>query len=231
MPGESTRRKVVIKRPRLPGKLAAGAIPDGGVESRGYYDGMLISGLDLSGQEARHPTFDGVRGVEVDLSGTHFARLALTDVRLERCAAVNAEWPETTWRRVEIDGCQAIGLIASEARFEDVTFRECNLRLATFRFSAFKAVRFERCVMDEADFAGADLSGVVFVGCDLRNADLSTTKLIGADLRGSNLDGLRVDAPALRGAIVDPTQAVVLARALGLVVEWSEGPREGTAGA
>jgi uncharacterized protein YjbI with pentapeptide repeats len=62
------------------------------------------------------------------------------------------------------------------------------------------------------------LAGVVFRNCDLTNADLRNTTLRGTDLRGSTLTGMQVGAKELRGAIIDPTQAVHLARLLGVTV-------------
>ena len=49
-------------------------------------------------------------------------------------------------------------------------------------------------------------------------ADLTGAKLNSADLRGASLDRIVVNAPDVRGAIVNPTQAMELARLLGLVI-------------
>jgi hypothetical protein len=47
-------------------------------------------------------------------------------------------------------------------------------------------------------------------------------KVAGADFRGSQVEGLRVEGCDLRGVVIDPTQAVVFAGLLGLVVRWNE---------
>ena len=45
---------------------------------------------------------------------------------------------------------------------------------------------------------------------------MTGARLQDADLRGSNVEGLRLDAKDVRGATVDPAQAMVLARLLGI---------------
>jgi uncharacterized protein YjbI with pentapeptide repeats len=108
--------------------------------------------------------------------------------------------------------------LANEATLRDVLFRDCDLRLAQFRFARCKAVRFEGCTLREADFHGADLSGVVFARCDLRDADLSGATLAGADLRGSQIGGARFGIQEVQGLIVDPLQLLEVVTFLGITV-------------
>ena len=90
---------------------------------------------------------------------------------------------------------------------------------ALLRFARCTAVRFEKCDLRNADFQGADLSGVLFVKCNLSDAQFSATTLKGTDLRGSTIENLRVGIKELPGAIVDPFQAAYIAGVLGLVVK------------
>ena len=43
--------------------------------------------------------------------------------------------------------------------------------------------------------------------------------ILGSDLRGSNLEGVRVGTNQLAKVIVDPSQALYLARLMGLQIE------------
>jgi len=52
---------------------------------------------------------------------------------------------------------------------------------------------------------------------------MSGAKLAGADLRGCTLDGLHAGWQELQGAIIDPSQALALVQALGIIVEWPGG--------
>ena len=217
----------LLVAPRLPKQLAAGSLPGERVTDGEQYTGLALVGGDLSGQVAEHPDFSGVSFTRVDLSGTHFRRPQFSDVRFEGCNLANARWDGAIFQRVEFIGCRLLGFsIGAEGSLRDTLFRECSAPLAKFRFATCKGVRFEECILTEGDFQSTDLSGVIFRTCDLRHVEMSGVTLAGADLRGSNLDGLRVGPTELRGAIVDPPQAVAVARLLGLTVEWGEGQGE-----
>jgi uncharacterized protein YjbI with pentapeptide repeats len=62
------------------------------------------------------------------------------------------------------------------------------------------------------------LSGSVFRSCNLTRADLRGAKLQNTDFRTSEVEGMLVGMTDLQGAIVDPAQAMVFARVLGLQI-------------
>ena len=109
--------------------------------------------------------------------------------------------------------CRMTGLEAGELVAEHVILERCRLDLANFRHATFRFVTLRECVLDEADFGGADLSHTRFDGCSLVGTYFQGAKLTKVDLRGSRLEP---DGPttALRGAIIDPVQLVDLAPAL-----------------
>jgi uncharacterized protein YjbI with pentapeptide repeats len=188
---------------------AARALPEGTVT-------FLFA--DLSGQHAAGVTFTGARLTRVALGGTNLADLRLIDVQGTTCDLANGQWSESRWERTACHACRAVGLLANEASLRGVLFRDSDLRLAQFRFARCEAVRFEGCILREADFHGADLSGVVFARGDLRDADLSGATLVGADLRGSQIGGARLGVREVRGLIVDPLQLLELVAFLGITV-------------
>jgi uncharacterized protein YjbI with pentapeptide repeats len=53
----------------------------------------------------------------------------------------------------------------------------------------------------------------------LKGADLRGSKLQKTDFRRSEVEGMLVEMSDLRGAIVDPAQAMILARVLGLEIK------------
>jgi uncharacterized protein YjbI with pentapeptide repeats len=103
-----------------------------------------------------------------------------------------------------------------------VSFVDCKLDLANFRFAKLKNVLFDSCVLTEADFAGATFNNVSFDNCELDKADFSNTKCTKLDLRGSSIVDV-IGISSLKGAIVSPEQLISLAPQLaaeiGLVVE------------
>jgi uncharacterized protein YjbI with pentapeptide repeats len=221
MPPQRTNSARAIRAPQIPARLVAAALPTERLEDHEHYHALALEQQDLSGQTATRPGFDGVRFTQVNLSATHLREPQILDVRFQHCNFANAEWPNALLQRVEVLDCRLTGFTLVEGKLRDVRFKDCHAELAKFRFMSFNAVRFDHCLLVEADFHHADLSGVVFAGCDLRNAEMSGAKLAGADLRGCLIDGLRVGLAELRGAIVDPAQAIAIVRNFGLTVEWS----------
>jgi uncharacterized protein YjbI with pentapeptide repeats len=72
-----------------------------------------------------------------------------------------------------------------------VHFDHCQLRYASFAGRSMPATRFVRCVLDDADFADADLSEAVFEHCSLAGAVFQNTQLVGADF--SSATGFIID--------------------------------------
>jgi uncharacterized protein YjbI with pentapeptide repeats len=220
MPSETgpARANAAPRPPRFPRRLAGAGPPGGRLADGATYDGCALVQEDWSGQVAAEVTLSGATLSAVNLGATDLPDLRLLDVACGGCDLANASWRKTRWERVACDACRAVGLQANEAALRDVRFRDCDLRLAQFRYARFRAVRFEGCSLREADFRGADLSGVVFARCDLREADLSDATLAGADLRGSQVEGLRLGPGGASGLIVDPVQLFEVVKFLGITV-------------
>ena len=82
-------------------------------------------------------------------------------------------------------------------------------------------VRFEDCVLRDAEFGGATLRRVGFGGCTLARADFTKASCDEVDLRGAEL-GISGGYESLRGTTIDSGQLValapLLARHLGITV-------------
>ncbi len=123
----------------------------------------------------------------------------LLDVVMEDTDWANTVQLRPSWRRVELRRVRLTGAQLAEATLIDVTFADCRIDLASFRFARLERVAFRDCRLEEAEFGGARLKDVVFERCDLRAADFSAVKGAQVDLLGCRLDGLR-GVDALRGA-------------------------------
>lgn len=188
-----------------------------------YADGTL-SGFDLSYQTSEHTAFTRAVLERVNASGTVFTGLSLTDVSLSACDLANARWDGVIVHRLAVLDSRLMGLHLAEGFVESALFRECIATLSIFFQTEFAGVRFEKCLLAEADFRECDLRGAVFQECDLRDSDFRGARLQGADFRTSTLKGVKVaGAENVRGAIVDPFQAAYLAgreELLGLSVRY-----------
>lgn len=208
--------------PALPKKYLARSLPEGQLAAFGRYAQLALTHEYYPGQIAERLSFDQVLAKQVSLHSTELAHAQIIDSRWLECDLANASWFQADFARVEMLNCRMTGFHAIEARLQDVLLKDCQATLAQFRFATFKAARFEHCDFSDADFQGADLTGAVFVDCNLSRAEMSDAKLVGADLRGCVLDGLHASWRELQGATIDPSQALALVQAFGVIVAWPD---------
>ncbi|HEX6287839.1 MAG TPA: pentapeptide repeat-containing protein [Herpetosiphonaceae bacterium] len=221
---QSKRRRVYpgIQSPQLPARLPSETLSVERLADQATFAQRTLTGGDLSDQSAADALFEQVHLKRVSLARTHLTTLQMLDARCEVCDLAGAEWEKAHLSRIEWLGCRLTGLKLMESEIADAVIVDCNAEFMLCWSSVFKAVRFERCNLHATSFHGADLSGVVFKDCDLSQADLQGAKLVGADLRGSTVDGLKVGVKEMQGAIIDPTQAALVASLLGITVRWEE---------
>ena len=154
----------------------------------------------------------------VSFAGAQLRSVRLRDVRLVRCDLSNAVVRGLEAGRVEFVDCRLLGMKAIECRMEDVLLERCDSRYAQFNDGAVRCSEFIDTQLQEADFRGANLEHTRWTNSSLSGADLTGAKLVGADLRGAAIDGMIVGAPDVKGATVSPSQAMELARLLGLLI-------------
>ena len=94
----------------------------------------------------------------------------------------------------------------------------CDARYGQFNDGGLRCSDFVDSYFDEADLRKVNLENTRWIRSGLSRADLTGAKLTGADLRGATIDGMIVKPPDVSGAIVSASQAMDLARLLGLVV-------------
>lgn len=160
-----------------------------------------------------------------DLSASR--SLALRDVVLRSSRLAGARLDDVACTRVHGIDSSLVGVQCEGAVFRDARFSDCSAKLAVAFASRMTRCLFERCDLREVDLDGSALDHVVFRDCDLRGARLARIDLARVDLRGSRIDGIVVSPERIAGLVVDPTQAEVFARVLGLRVEWADESRDG----
>jgi uncharacterized protein YjbI with pentapeptide repeats len=211
-----------LRAPALPKKYQGRSLPQAQLDALGRYSQLSLAHEQFVGQVVERVSFDQMLMKQINLHGSELAHAQISDSRWLECDFANASWFQADFARVEMINARLTGFHAIEARLQDVLFKDCQASLTQFRFSVFKTVRFEHCDLSDADFQGADLSGVAFVDCNLSRVEMSGVKLAGADLRGCILDGMHAGISELRGAIIDPSQALALVQAFGIIIEWPE---------
>jgi len=117
--------------------------------------------------------------------------------------------------------------VISDTKLHHVSFRDCKLDDANFRFasgstSCSTAARSSKPTSPKRSFTSSALTG-----CDLRRAVFEKASLAGTRLSGSTLDGLR-GAGSLRGVVVGTDQVLPLALGvfgdLGIVISDGDEP-------
>jgi uncharacterized protein YjbI with pentapeptide repeats len=182
------------------------------------YELATIEGVALNDASASRLQFDTCVLTRIELDRTTLSNFRMVDVRVERSSAANGVWAKPSLRRVAIVGCRLTGLTVTEGDLSDVLFDECKADFLQLVSSRIGNVRFENCVLTEAEFQESTIERAVFIGCDLRNANLANAKLSEVDLRGSKIEGLLLDASQLGSLTVDPSQAMVIIQMLGAKV-------------
>jgi uncharacterized protein YjbI with pentapeptide repeats len=212
-------RAYSLKPPALQKKFLGRALPQGKLTTYGRYVQLSLANEQFIKQVAENISFEQTLLKQVSLHATELTHMQISDSRLTECDLANAIWLHADFARVELSGCRLTGLHAIESRWQDVLFKNCQAALAQFRFATLKTVRFEDCDLSDADFQGANLSRVAFVNCNLSRAEMSGAKLAGTDLRGCTIEGLHAGWHELQGAIIDPSQALAIVQAAGIIVE------------
>lgn len=177
---------------------------------------LVLPGADLHDLQVLDTEFVGCRLQEGKIKDARFKQVRFTDTDL-----ANVQFTEARFENVDFVGCRMTGLKAIEGIFQDVLFYNCQLKLSQFRMAKFRRkVIFKKCILEEADFYGAELGGVVFEDCDLLKAEFSHTKLNKTDFRTSKLAGVKVDIESLKGTLIEPSQVNDLAHLLGAEISW-----------
>ncbi len=206
-------------RPDLPSRLdplpnADEIFADGEV----IIDEQQISDLERPGLKLRSFQLNGSVLERASFAGGQFSSAVWKDVRFAACDLANLQIHRLTLVRAEMTDCRMTGFRATALELQDVLLQEGELRYAQLQDGKFRACEFVGCNLQDADFQGADLTGCVFRSCNLARADLRGAKLQNTDFRRSDVDTMMVNINDLRGAIVEPVQAMIFARLLGLQI-------------
>jgi uncharacterized protein YjbI with pentapeptide repeats len=154
----------------------------------------------------------------IQLAEGTFGSAVWKDVRMVGCDLANIRAHRISLVRVELIDCRLTGFRANALDWRDVLVQNGDVRYAQFHGGTFRTCEFNGCNLQDADLQEADLSGSLLRACNLARADLRHAKLRNTDLRKSEVEGMFVGVGDLQGAIVDPAQAMILARLMGLQI-------------
>lgn len=192
-----------IQTPQLPVQLDELAAPQ--LHDDELFEDQRIISLDAIGVRATNVSFDECELVKPLFSQATLEKLQLRDVRIigGDCTATNAS--DGGSLRVTFDDVRMTGFDASRSTYKEVSFRNCKIDMANFRFAKLKNVRFEDCNLTDCDFQSSQLTNVVFRNCTLQKVLLSNATCKQVDMRSSQIDNL-VGWQSASGVIIDSVQ-------------------------
>lgn len=211
----AARKQTAFRRdpPDLPDEFEA----DGSL-SAGELVTAHLQGADEPDLDVESLRIEGSVLERVQLAGGQFGSAVWKDVRLIGCDLANVRVHRMSLLRVEFIDCRLTGFRATALEWQDVLLRNCDVRYAQLQSGKFRSCEFDTCNWEDADLQNADLTGAVLRACKLRRADLQGATLRNTDFRTSEVEEMAVGMNDVRGAIVDPAQAMVFARLLGLQI-------------
>jgi fluoroquinolone resistance protein len=132
-------------------------------------------------------TFDNCKFISCDFSYADLSNKTFVDCRFENCNLSLIKLVNAGLQGVVFTDCKLSGVnfsVCSNFSFS-VSFDNCNLDYSIFTGKKLKATRFGNSTLNEADFAGADLTNAVFDHCNLNRSVFNRTILKGANFTTS----------------------------------------------
>jgi len=83
-----------------------------------------------------------------NLNHLKISKLSLVNVRFENCDLANLETKELYAKNVDFVKCRMTGFIASESVMAEMSYKNCQLKLAQFRFAKLKYILFDNCLLN-----------------------------------------------------------------------------------
>lgn len=184
--------------------------------------------IDWYGEEIAARTYRRCRFADADLTETATRGVVFEDCVFDRVrfnasqhtdsAFINCGFTGCNLFDVRFDDCKLVG-----SRYSGCVLRPIHVSGGDWSFTVLaeadlRGSRLLRVRLREADLFNVDGSKSVFDGVDLSGARLDGIRLDGTDLRGSDLSTLDPRRAELTGAIIDESQAAVVAEAMGFLV-------------
>lgn len=192
---------------------------------------LLVDDTTIESCKIENADFTSVTAKAVSLDEVILERTLFSEAKLDKfgardtvfthCDFSAAHCADGSFLRVTFLGGRMSGWDSSESVCKDVTFKNCKLDMANFRFAKLTSVRFISCVLTEADFLNAQLQDVSFEDCLLERTEFAQCKMKNVDLRTSQLIELK-GWQSLKGATIDNVQlmsaAPYLANEIGIKI-------------
>ncbi|WBB82207.1 pentapeptide repeat-containing protein [Micromonospora sp. WMMD882] len=168
-------------------------------------------------------SFHDVDLTEATTRGAVFTECVFGGVRFNASRHVDSAFDRCVFTRcvffdAEFTGCKLVGSAFTECELRPLRVDGGDWSFVTLARADLRGARLDGVRLREVDLTGADLTGATLTGADLSGGQFAGARLVRCDLRGSDLSALDPTLVERRDAVIDPEQALALARALGFQI-------------
>lgn len=189
------------------------------IEDEAFYENCLFKNCTLTGKDLDKVCFQSVQFVNVTFSDCHFHQLELLDVEFIKCNLSNTEMIGVILHRSAFCDSKIVGVNFAESSILDTTFKDCQANYSSFSYATLKRVSFTGMPLIESDFFNIKWLHLTFDACNLTGVNLMQTNLKGLNLSTSSFEKINLSIELLPGCKINPEQSIIIAGALGCIVE------------
>jgi fluoroquinolone resistance protein len=158
---------------------------------------------------------------QCSFSEQDFSNYTFLECTFEHCDLSSVQVKNTALKDVTFLHCKLLGINFSEANpfLLSLHFEYSMLNYASFYWLNLKKIQIKKCLLEEVDFAEANLTGAKFIECDFRGALFDQTNLEKADLSTSTNYTLNPEANRIRKARFSREGAMGLLAKYDIIIE------------
>lgn len=141
------------------------------------------------------------------------------DIIFENCDLSNIIMSDGSLHRIIFKNCKLIGCDFSGSSIHDLQMYECNAAYSNFSFGNIKNMIAQQCDFTQSSFNETKLKNIQINECNFIKTEFIHTPLKDIDFSNSNIEGIHISTDSLYGIIVNPYQAMDLAKLLGIIIK------------
>ncbi|MFK7747017.1 MAG: pentapeptide repeat-containing protein [Kordia sp.] len=151
--------------------------------SQEFYQDQTFTKIDYTQQAFPKGEYDNCTFVNCKFEAVYLSTITFLECTFDTCDMTNTKVKSTSFNEVNFVNCKLLGVDFSVCNhfLFSVTFKACNLELASFAELNMKQTNFSKSNLQKVDFTATNLESAVFDDCDLKAAIFEQTNLEKAD--------------------------------------------------
>ncbi|MDF1880773.1 pentapeptide repeat-containing protein [Sulfurimonas sp. MAG313] len=181
-----------------------------------------FKGISLEGKKINKAEFETCTFISCDFSETFFSSCRFIECKFINCNLSLMKLTSTKISDVVFDSCKMIGIDWTMADWksllspEPIRFIECILNDSNFFGLSLEGLVMKECRVKEVDFRNAILKKANFKESDFKGALFDNTHLEEADFTNAQNTYLNIYKNHLKGAIFNRYEALFLLETMGI---------------